>query len=175
MKGRKTLEINPEHPIVQALKDKVDSDASGAKVSAPTLYLPLDSSAKSQRCCWVPVFSVHWSLQALATATWAANCISTGVQECLSLLLCCQQHTATAFEPTPLLCLQAVAELMYDTALVTSGFSVDNPREFAQRIYSMVGLAVNADPARADAAASVSSAEPVQAEVVDPSDPWKSS
>lgn len=65
---------------------------------------------------------------------------------------------------------------MYDTALVTSGFSVDNPREFAQRIYSMVGLAVNADPAKADAAASSSStAEPVQAEVVDPNDPWKSS
>ena len=72
--------------------------------------------------------------------------------------------------------LQAVAELMYDTALVTSGFSVDNPREFAQRIYSMVGLAVNADPAKADAAASSSSsAQPVQAEVVDPNDPWKSS
>ena len=74
------------------------------------------------------------------------------------------------------LTLQAVAELMYDTALVTSGFSVDNPREFAQRIYSMVGLAVNADPAKADAAASSSSdAQPVQAEVVDPNDPWKSS
>lgn len=73
-----------------------------------------------------------------------------------------------------LLLLQAVAELMYDTALVTSGFSVDNPREFAQRIYSMVGLAVNADPAKADAATS-SSSEPVTAEVVDPSDPWKSS
>ena len=74
------------------------------------------------------------------------------------------------------LALQAVAELMYDTALVTSGFSVDNPREFAQRIYSMVGLAVNADPAKADAAASTSSAgEPVDAEVVAPSDPWKSS
>lgn len=72
--------------------------------------------------------------------------------------------------------MQAVAELMYDTALVTSGFSVDNPREFAQRIYSMVGLAVNADPAKADAAASSSSsAEPVQAEVLDPNDPWKSS
>ena len=76
----------------------------------------------------------------------------------------------------PCVTLQAVAELMYDTALVTSGFSVDNPREFAQRIYSMVGLAVNADPAIADAAASSrSSAEPVQAEVMDPNDPWKSS
>lgn len=174
MKGRKTLEINPEHPIVQALKDKVDSDASGAKVSAPTLYLPLDSSARCQRCCWCLCLVYigacrRWlQLHGLQTA-------SQQVSRNLSLLLCCQQHAATASEPMPLTCLQAVAELMYDTALVTSGFSVDNPREFAQRIYSMVGLAVNADPARADAAASASSAEPVQAEVVDPSDPWKSS
>lgn len=43
MKGRKTLEINPEHPIVQALKQKVDSDASGAKVR--------DSAAHTQ-CMW---------------------------------------------------------------------------------------------------------------------------
>ena len=34
MKGRKTLEINPEHPIVKALKDKVEGDAAGAKVWA---------------------------------------------------------------------------------------------------------------------------------------------
>lgn len=32
MKGRKTLEINPDHPIIQALKDRLDSDADGAKV-----------------------------------------------------------------------------------------------------------------------------------------------
>ena len=36
MKGRKTLEINPEHPIVQALKQKVDSDSSGARVCCST-------------------------------------------------------------------------------------------------------------------------------------------
>ena len=36
MKGRKTLEINPEHPIVQALKQKVDSDSSGAQVCCQT-------------------------------------------------------------------------------------------------------------------------------------------
>ncbi len=37
MKGRKTLEINPEHPIVKALKDKVDGDAAGAKVRVHSL------------------------------------------------------------------------------------------------------------------------------------------
>ena len=36
MKGRKTLEINPEHPVVQALKEKVDSDSSGAQVRQQT-------------------------------------------------------------------------------------------------------------------------------------------
>ena len=32
MKGRKTLEINPDHPIITALQDKVSADADGAKV-----------------------------------------------------------------------------------------------------------------------------------------------
>ncbi len=32
MKGRKTLEINPDHPIIQALADRLDSDADGATV-----------------------------------------------------------------------------------------------------------------------------------------------
>ncbi|CAL8468307.1 g7847 [Coccomyxa elongata] len=97
MKGRKTLEINPDHPIIQALKDRLDSDADGAK---------------------------------------------------------------------------AVAELMYDTALVTSGFTVESPKEFAARIYNMVGLAVNAAPAAADTAASSTAIDP---EILgaDPNDPWK--
>ena len=51
MKGRKTLEINPEHPIVQALKDKVESDVSGAMVSMPPLCLPLVPSVEDLRCC----------------------------------------------------------------------------------------------------------------------------
>lgn len=51
MKGRKTLEINPEHPIVQALKDKVESDVSGAMVQMPLLCLPLVLSVEDLRCC----------------------------------------------------------------------------------------------------------------------------
>lgn len=68
---------------------------------------------------------------------------------------------------------------MYDTALVTSGFTIDSPKEFAQRIYAMVGLAVNAEPAKADAAAAASesgTSATVDPEVLsgDPNDPWKS-
>ena len=47
MKGRKTLEINPEHPIVKALKDKVDGDAAGAKVR---VHCP-DVSPHQLMCC----------------------------------------------------------------------------------------------------------------------------
>ena len=34
MKGRKTLEINPEHPIVQALKEKVESDPAAPRYAS---------------------------------------------------------------------------------------------------------------------------------------------
>lgn len=62
---------------------------------------------------------------------------------------------------------------MYDTALVTSGFSIDSPKEFAARIYAMVGLAVQAEPAKADSAAMKPAVDP---EVLgaDSNDPWKS-
>ncbi|KAK9839204.1 hypothetical protein WJX81_001136 [Elliptochloris bilobata] len=105
MKGRKTLEINPDHPIITALQSKVADDAEGAK---------------------------------------------------------------------------AMAELLYDTALVTSGFSVDSPKDFAARIFSMMGLAVGASPANGAAAApsapkAASMPEAVEPEVLeaDGKDPWR--
>ena len=56
MKGRKTLEINPEHPIVRALKEKVDSDEAGAKVgvnseSCSSMNGSLNFSLKSGAGC----------------------------------------------------------------------------------------------------------------------------
>jgi len=73
---------------------------------------------------------------------------------------------------------QAMAELLYDTALVTSGFSVDSPRDFAARIFSMMGLAVGAPrgaDAPAPAAAPQEAAAAVDPEVLvaDGSDPWR--
>lgn len=60
------------------------------------------------------------------------------------------------------LAVQAITELMYETSLVTSGFSVDSPKAFADRIYSMIGLATKGR-------------EQVEAEVMDEgnADPWK--
>lgn len=76
---------------------------------------------------------------------------------------------------------QAMAELLYDTALVTSGFSVDSPKDFAARIFSMMGLAVGAPSANGTTAqvaapkAEAPSVEPVDPEVLgaDGDDPWR--
>ena len=47
MKGRKVMEINPDHPIVKSLNENFESDASNAAVSAlpnlPPLSYPLAS------------------------------------------------------------------------------------------------------------------------------------
>lgn len=67
---------------------------------------------------------------------------------------------------------QAITELLYETSLVTSGFSVDSPKAFADRIYSMIGMAANAVDSSDDSAKPASQA--VEAEVLDDnSDPWK--
>ncbi len=40
MKGRKVMEINPDHPIVKSLNENYGSDAANAAVHFPTPYLP---------------------------------------------------------------------------------------------------------------------------------------
>ena len=42
-----------------------------------------------------------------------------------------------------------IAELMFDTALLTSGWTVENPAQFADKIIKMMNLGLNLD---ADAA-----------------------
>jgi len=41
--------------------------------------------------------------------------------------------------------LQAITELLYDTSLVTSGFTVESPKAFADRIYEMVAMVTGSD------------------------------
>ena len=71
MKGKKTFEVNPSHPVILGLAKRVDA-ATGS----------FDADGKK------------------------------------------------------------AVELLYDAALVTSGFTVESPREFASRIFDMIGLAV---------------------------------
>lgn len=68
---------------------------------------------------------------------------------------------------------QAVIDLLYDTSLVTSGFTVDSPKAFADRIYDMIAEVTGSERFRSE---TPSSNEPVEAEVLDgdsSSDPWK--
>jgi heat shock protein beta len=76
MKGKKTLEVNPDHPVIKGL--------AAAVAGAPSAADP-------------------------AAATDAAR---------------------------------SAVELLYDAALVTSGFAVESPKAFAGRIYDMIGAAV---------------------------------
>lgn len=173
MKGRKTLEINPSHPIIQALKERIDSDADGAKVRRCELFRSSArlSSASAQPVAVVPCQSLSFCSWLVSTYTWAhLREVCFDRERNLALRQCQAPVDVCACDRgTPL---QAVAELMYDTALVTSGFTVESPREFAARIYNMVGLAVNAAPAAADAAAAATAVDP---EILgaDPNDPWK--
>ena len=71
MKGKKTFEVNPKHPVILGLAKRVDASKN-----------EFDADGKK------------------------------------------------------------AVELLYDAALVTSGFTVESPREFASRIFDMIGLAV---------------------------------
>ena len=63
MKGRKTLEINPDHPIITALQDKVSADADGAKV------LPAPPAEPGLPCAvFLPQAAGHGHSLVLSTA-----------------------------------------------------------------------------------------------------------
>ena len=82
MQSKKTLELNPNHPIVKELK---------SKVSQPLL------------CCW-------------------------SIQAEISLA---SQVAEDAADRT----VRDLGTLLYETALLTSGFSLDQPQHFADRIF----------------------------------------
>ncbi|KAG2219366.1 hypothetical protein INT45_006074 [Circinella minor] len=105
MASKKTLELNPNHGIVKALKEKVEEDSNDRTVKDLT-------------------------------------------------------------------------QLLYETALLTSGFTLDNPADFASRIYRMVALGLSIDDtdvpieeaptsATADTSASTEDAEASKMEEVD--------
>lgn len=65
-----------------------------------------------------------------------------------------------------------LSELLYETALITSGFQVDSPKDYASKVFTLMKIALGQDATPA-APSSTGSSGPVEAEVIDPSDPWK--
>ncbi|GLI58754.1 hypothetical protein VaNZ11_000511 [Volvox africanus] len=89
-----------------------------------------------------------------------------------------------------------LAELLYETSLITSGFQVDSPKDYASKVFTLMKIALGYDilseaeaqqaqavstptvtPVTAAAAATSAptrpTATPVDAEVVSEDDPWK--
>ncbi|KAL3131506.1 Heat shock protein 90-5, chloroplastic [Trebouxia sp. C0009 RCD-2024] len=104
MRGRRTLEVNPDHPVIASLKARYDEHG--------------DSDEDSE----------------------------------------------------------AMTELLYETSLLTSGFSVESPKEFANRIYGMMsGVSSGNGTSRSQRKQSKQSSGPaVDPEILgaDPKDPW---
>lgn len=83
-----------------------------------------------------------------------------------------------------------LSELLFETALITSGFSLENPRDYASKVYTLMGIALGVDEeedeeqqqqaaSSSSGGSSSSSSEPkvqaVEAEVLqegDGGDPW---
>ena len=79
-----------------------------------------------------------------------------------------------------------LSELLFETALITSGFSLENPRDYASKVYTLMGIALGVDGEEEEeeqqqqaASSSSGSSEPkvqaVEAEVLqegDGGDPW---
>ncbi|KAG0593096.1 hypothetical protein KC19_1G304700 [Ceratodon purpureus] len=68
---------------------------------------------------------------------------------------------------------QAMVNLLYETALLSSGFTPDNPAEFGARVYEMMGLAL-AGQNNAQAEGKVGGEEKKQTEEASPSTPEES-
>ncbi|KAF5832971.1 heat shock protein 90C [Dunaliella salina] len=71
-----------------------------------------------------------------------------------------------------------LAELLYETSLITSGFQVDSPKDYASKVFTLINIALGLDPMLPDEEGSSSSgnetgsSRAVEPEVVDPNDPW---
>lgn len=73
-----------------------------------------------------------------------------------------------------------LAELLYETALITSGFQVESPKDYAAKVFTLMRIAMGyegeEEPESSSPSSSSSSGgklEQVEAEVMSEDDPWK--
>jgi HSP90 family molecular chaperone len=113
MQGRKILEINPEHKLIQKLKTIVDDITSAQK---PDTVEP-DASAQEKE----PDASIQEAEQA-----------SEPIQEA-------EQAPVPPKEPHPLSDKgKDITNLLYDVALLHAGFTIDNMSSFSEKLYGLV-------------------------------------
>ena len=64
-----------------------------------------------------------------------------------------------------------LAVLLFETSLLTSGFQVDSPRDYAGKVFTLMKIALGYDPSESSAPSS-SSSTVIEPEVMDEKDPW---
>jgi len=70
---------------------------------------------------------------------------------------------------------QKMLDLLYETALLSSGYTPESPAEFGAKVYEMMSLALAGKSESTAGEPSTSHAEVVEAsEVITENDPWKS-
>lgn len=70
---------------------------------------------------------------------------------------------------------QKILDLLYETALLSSGYTPESPAEFGAKVYEMMSLALAGKSESTAGEPSTSQAEVVEAsEVITENDPWKS-
>ncbi|KAK4782224.1 hypothetical protein SAY86_016326 [Trapa natans] len=103
MRGKRVLEINPRHPIIKELRERV--------VTNPEV-------CNFQNCTRL-LNQLRWTYSLRSMAFFA----------------CLQDDSV-----------KQTAQLMYQTALMESGFLLNDPKDFASRIYDSVKSSLNISP-----------------------------
>lgn len=126
MRGKRILEINPKHPIIKDLQQKV-ALSSEVSVYKWTCFL-----------CWLLFELVPCRLCISPLSLCLAVCgfdftCSCGLTD--QRLLIVQDESA-----------KQAAKLVYETALLESGFILEDPKDFATRLYSVIKANLNVSP-----------------------------
>ena len=127
MKGRKTLEINPRHPLIRELRERV-GDGEDVRPPPPT---PAGRDVADDQASEVAarVYEEGWRDPGTGRRTARARGVSLSFAD--GELRGCDESQVPAD-------VARNAKLLYDTALLESGFMLDDPKAFSEKVFSIV-------------------------------------
>ena len=140
MKGMKTLEINPRHPLVERLRELVrplPRPGRCTEAVARSLHACTENTlGRRLQQLGVLCMPSQGSTRALVRgAAWPHTSLPADSLMPASLRPCA---TAQVEQDKEALKTMALAQTLFDTALLESGFDIDNPQDFNKRIHRIL-------------------------------------